>query len=1091
MKRFAKTLLFSLLGFAAIVLALTLYLRIKYPAERLKELLISTLANDYGLTVSIERLHFNLFSGFAMEGITIPEMKAGGIALARERAPLTIEKIAFAYRFSSLFKRKLEIDEIAINNPIISYWQAPDSTTNLDAIIRAFSDSNAAESDTAITLLPVDINLTSLALTGIQIRASLASDTATQEISAGPFEFVIHSAQFDRLNNLSAELELLCRNTAIAYSQRHHKDSSRDAALGAELQSQFHSRLVNRDSLTLRGEITLLPKSIRWQSHPVFSFPPITLRTDAGVNLALSRIDIPELRVALAGQERLAARVNINQNEKLATFDVRVDRGQIDLAQLIQIIQPQEGFWLIPALAGIAASGRLEFSGSEFQGNLEHIRYNLKLLGNDLFYHDAATGFSFEQGHLRLNYATTSDTNETILSTHLGLASCNLPLDSTRLLAIGPLDLHIEAALSADYLPRHGQFNFEVQNFSGGVIRGQGRIQSHTSKTNGKVTLANMAINAALQAESIELPPFTADSVQGKISGELLLTGKNLNEIACTLNLNNAPLNYLTSDDAGEIPPYHLKTSATFALHPDLTRIKIIDGNLQTEPGRLRFNGEYDLSASAYRFDLFDGMIILDEIVGMLPHHLLGDSLAPAPHIAGRAAFKGWLAGKTITPDSSDYNGEFIIDAGQAVYEDSALGLYLDDLQISSRWSITPAATQGEFTAKSRAPKMPDYLREPLPQTVASGSLIIGEDYFTLTKGRFEMQSWGVTGTFTTRGSFLPNGMNVKTDLDMDMNAQTEISPNAGISLQGTIKTKFEIDQFLPDDPFALQPTAIRSSLQAQDLYIAVDTLITIHHLNANLNAEQHYDTQLVGKETQIVLKPHLTEETPALATAGELLLLEDIFRKAPHATPANGNASHLSIARLEVMGYQLDDIEADLRLGDSRFDIPQVRMKFLDGNMLGNVLMGLGDGSPGQLSYSAAMQISSIDLSRLQPLAKQFDKGSRMSADFYLNGRGFTSEQLISDLTGKLNITKMEKKVAANLLQALDPKGTDRGIQNMRLLLKAKWNVRSMSFEVKNGFIYASLEPVKPWFSPFTLPSPIDFARLPLRYFMQTPATN
>ncbi|NUM75163.1 hypothetical protein HUU40_12445, partial [candidate division KSB1 bacterium] len=73
MKRFAKILLFSLLGFAAIVLALTLYLRIKYPAERLKELLISTLANDYGLTVSIERLHFNLFSGFEMEGITIPE----------------------------------------------------------------------------------------------------------------------------------------------------------------------------------------------------------------------------------------------------------------------------------------------------------------------------------------------------------------------------------------------------------------------------------------------------------------------------------------------------------------------------------------------------------------------------------------------------------------------------------------------------------------------------------------------------------------------------------------------------------------------------------------------------------------------------------------------------------------------------------------------------------------------------------------------------------------------------------------------------------------------------------------------------------
>ncbi len=1090
MKRFAKILLFSLLGFAAVILVLSLYLRIKYPAERLKELLISALAGDYGLTVSIDRLHFNLFSGFEMEGIFIPEATVGGIVAERERAPVSIDKVTFAYRFLSLFKRKLEIDELAVINPVITYRQGPDSTTNLDALIRAFSDSSVARPDTAITRLPVDINLTSLAFTGIQLKASIASDTTAQQIFAGPFDFMIHAAQLDRMNNLSAEIELLCRNTAITYS-RHNKNSSHDVAFNAEVQSQFHSRLVNRDSLALRGEMTLSPKSVRWQNRPDFSFPSINLRMEAGVNLALSRVNIPDLRLAIAGEEQLAARAKINQDEKLASFDVRIDRGEIDLDQFMQILQPREGLWLIPALADIALAGRLEFSGSEFRGNLENMHYNLALVGKDLSYRDADTGFSFEQGRVRLNYATTSDTNETILSTQLGLASCNLPLDSIRLLAIGPLDLQVEAALAANYLPRQAQISFEVQHFSSGKIQGRGQIQSNRNGASDKVALANMAVHAVLQAENIELSPFTADSVQGKISGALLLTGKNLNEIACTLNLNNAPIHYLTSDDAGDIPAYHLKTTAAIALHPDPTKIKITDGDIQAEPGSLKFAGEYDLSASAYRFEFFDGMISLDEIVGMLPHHLLGDSLSPAPRIAGRAAFQGWLAGKTNAPDSSDYHGEFFVESGQAVYEDSALGLYLDDLQIDSRWSITPAATQGEFTAKSRAPKMPDYLREPLPQTVASGSIIIEDDYFVIKNGRFEMQSWGVTGAYTTRGSFFTNGMQVKTDLDIDMSAPAAISPNPGLSLLGSIKATFEVDQFLPDDPFARQPAAVKGTLQARDLDIAADTLMTIKHLNADLKYEQHYEAQLTGKETKIFLKPHLTEEAPVLANAGERLLLEDIFRKAPHTAPSNGVPSHLSIARLEVMGYQLDDIEADLRLGNSRLDIPQLRMKFLDGNMLGDILIGLGDGSPEQVSYSAAMQISSIDISRLQPLAKQFDKGSRMSADFYLNGRGFTSEQLISDLTGKLNITKMEKKVASNLLQALDPKGTDRGIQNMRLLLKAKWNVRSMSFEIKNGFIYAALEPIKPWFSPFTLPSPIDFARLPMRYFLQTPATK
>jgi hypothetical protein len=80
---------------------------------------------------------------------------------------------------------------------------------------------------------------------------------------------------------------------------------------------------------------------------------------------------------------------------------------------------------------------------------------------------------------------------------------------------------------------------------------------------------------------------------------------------------------------------------------------------------------------------------------------------------------------------------------------------------------------------------------------------------------------------------------------------------------------------------------------------------------------------------------------------------------------------------------------------------------------------------------------------------------------------------------------------VASNLLQMLDPNGTDKGIQNIRLLMKARWNVRQLTFELKNGFVYASLTHAKPWYAPFKVLQPLDFARFPVQPYLKTTASE
>jgi len=1084
-KRFAKIFLFLLLGVVMLTAGATAYLRIRYPSERLKEILIATLAEDYRLRLQAGQLRFNLFTGFTLEKVTLAAMAAGDAP-----APLAIEKIEFAYRFFSLFKRKLEIDGIAIVRPRLHYQQYPNGASNLDDLLAAFIDSSAAPpADTvAATALPVDLDLQSLALTGIEIAARLATDSTNQRFTISPFDLTVAEFVVDRHNHLRAEIALDCRGTTLDYFATTTKPAD-TLGLSATLAAEIRCQLANRDSLTLTAVLTFTPQKIRLAKQPAFSLPTLGLRAQAALNLAAGRIALPELQLTLAGEEQIAARLTFDHEQTASRFSAQIARGRLDLGRLLELVHTHLGTQLLPALADIEAAGILDFSGSEIAGAPENLQINLTLTGTDLSYRDRRAGFAVDDGRLQVHYASRAAAAGASFSAKTDFAALVFPLDSATVLHAGPAAISLSGELGADQMPVAAALAFAIDDFAGAKISGKASLRPAGGQRRKGEAPNDYAVEAGMQFENLELAPFTADSLRGRLSGDLTLRGPSLRALACDFNLRNEPLTYLTSDDAGDIPADHLRTTAQLSVAPDFSRIKLTDGRISLGPGGARFTVDYQVEKPAYRVELTGGTLDLEEVIALLPDHLLGDSLFPAPRIAGQASFAGWLQGQFSASGTADYRGEFTARSTNAVYEDSTLGLYLNDVQLDTRWSLTPATTLGEFQARCAAPRLPDYLKAPLPETLASGVLVIATDDFAVREGGFEIPAWQLKGNYNVRGKFLADAMQVKTELSLALQAHPAIAPAAGVSLAGKLDGELVIDQFLPDDPFAPQPATVSGFLQLQDFEIALDTLLTIHDLDAELNFAQRYTSQLEGKEAKITLPAE--EQAPAamFANAGESLLLYEVLREPP--LPPRTPRSHFSIARLEVMGYRLEDIAADLRLGNSRFDLPQLRMKFLDGNFIGSVLVGLGDGSPEQLSYSTALQISSIDVSRLRPLTSRFEKGSRLSADFHLQGRGTSPEQLVRNLAGRLNLTKIENKVASNLLQALDPKGTDRGIQNMRLLLKTKYNVRSMSFEIKNGFIYASLEPIKPWFSPFTLPSPIDFARLPMRYFLESSSSQ
>ncbi|MGH7600296.1 MAG: hypothetical protein ACREOI_28415, partial [bacterium] len=824
-----------------------------------------------------------------------------------------------------------------------------------------------------------------------------------------------------------------------------------------------------------------------------------SLRAETHYNLVSSQLQIPDLHFSLADQELIAARFAIATSDSITALALHVNRSVIDIGQLLASARSRTSGDVHTFLQGLECSGTLEFSGSELQSDQNGMRYQVALRGRELAYADPASKLEVDQGQLEASWITNADSTMN-LEAHLEFETFDVPLDTQTVLATGPGDLVIDLALAKDFLPQQGELNFNWQNFSGGKLSGHAIIEPASNPPQRGSWLSRLLGEAEIRADSVELSTLMANAVNGKINGKIALAGKRLDELKLTFDLRNAPLFHKTEKYDAKIPPYALSASARTTINPALTRLAFEAGLLQFKPdtahipSAARFHANYDIAKNAFRFDLTDADINLAHVVKALPDTLFKGVEDPfkgmiTMQIAGAANAKGWLKTQLVGSDSLEYQGNFVLQTGNASYRDLALSVKAERLQINSQWQLTTNATTGVFNLVCPAPELPDYLKQPVPRTTVSGKMTIEEKTFKITEGKIDIPDWRAAGTYRVDGEFREKGMQVKTTVDLGLHAPETIVVDRGLSLRGDLQTSFVFDQYLPDALDEPQPARFVGQLQSDGLDVTVDTSLSLRDLKANCRFDQEFDL------LDLTLKPSQEASPAVFANAGEALLMYDIFgnvmredvtRKGVMRENVSG-PSRITIGQINVFGYQISDVVADLALGNCRLDIPKLSMKLFDGNLAGNLLVGLGNGNPDSISYSTSMQLASIDISYFRRLSAQFSKSSRLSANFSLRGLGMAPEKLnevVNNLEGGLNITKIENKVASNLLQMLDPNGTDKGIQNMRLLLKTRWNVRQITFEMKNGFIYASLSPVKAWFMPYSLPSTIDFARLPVRYF-------
>jgi len=206
-----------------------------------------------------------------------------------------------------------------------------------------------------------------------------------------------------------------------------------------------------------------------------------------------------------------------------------------------------------------------------------------------------------------------------------------------------------------------------------------------------------------------------------------------------------------------------------------------------------------------------------------------------------------------------------------------------------------------------------------------------------------------------------------------------------------------------------------------------------------------------------------------------------------------------VTIDSIEIMGYGISDISMDVTAANGYLEIPSIACDAYGGNFRGDLWAEINGMSLDSVRFGLQMQAAGIQTSQLVAKSERNWEESVICGDAHLTIDGIPSSPNF-DVSGKMDITRIGREVAVDLLQIMDPEGKDEGIQSTKQYLNQGWGVKVFSFAVRDGFVYSYIVPAAPPPSKLPmyvaskivrLPPQIAYGRIPLKFLLQMQAAG
>jgi hypothetical protein len=201
-----------------------------------------------------------------------------------------------------------------------------------------------------------------------------------------------------------------------------------------------------------------------------------------------------------------------------------------------------------------------------------------------------------------------------------------------------------------------------------------------------------------------------------------------------------------------------------------------------------------------------------------------------------------------------------------------------------------------------------------------------------------------------------------------------------------------------------------------------------------------------------------------------------------------------IDVDSISVMEYGISNISLDVTVANGYLEIPSMECDAYGGNLRGNLWVEINGISPDSIRTGIQMQVAGIRTSQIVTKSQRNPEESIICANGHLIVNGIPTSTSF-DVEGNMDITRIGRGVAMDLLQMMDPEGKDEGIQSTQRYLKQGWGVKVFSFSIRDGFVYSYMIPTAPPPSKLPmyiaskivrLPPQIAYGRIPLRFLLQ-----
>ena len=1087
--RFLRILLYLAVGFVLLIVVLYVALRIFIATGKLEAVLYKAVQDNLHRSLSIESIRIKPLRGFELNNVIIAPISRDS-AFAPDAFPVryaSVEKVLLKYRLRALWHKQIKINEILVERPQVELFLTPppaDTTTGRIAAAKV-PEKDSLQTAESVTSFPVSFELDLLQFRDAKINIVTVDSNVTQKIYLGDLDFYVDDLQIPR-GELLAQTELLkgnihlgCEKTRFSFFQKTTLATATDSlSVSGILNLDTNLILKGLDSLTTNMTLGLRKLKFATSALPELS-PlsfPFSLSFNAGsqFNYTEQKLVVDPLAIKIGGNTWLNLRATVDSVLTRPSIRLAVQQGKVPFRQLVKIastvlpdslLRPiyllNEQSFL--SLAGTSVSGKLAGDGEEMLLQLKGV-----LSVKDF-------GLTYNYGQFELSGFHFSATSKGVLSgdkisglqaaISAGYDTLSANLTDSMAVYTGRADLHTAVTLNERFLPLSVKGAISIENILGADLSCEYDIASPTNS-------GELQGGGYFQLTKIGLDRLPASPVRSTAQMVMTFFVNTLDSIATNLTLDTDSLRLQLDEQKEVFPPLHLvadmvvRTDTSFE-NFELRKFNLALNDLLTASvqGQVRALGQKGFSFSADTIRL-NHHPVLDWLPRQVQYSL--EDLAVTGYTILQADVKG-----TVLPEDSvqyDLSARFHNEQTNILYPSQFLTV--GGLQYQALAHInSDSGGDVRFSIK-----VDSFRTEQLPQplTLKNNALslqVVFKDFdsFDVLDGRLSLPDLHGEGKFNARLSQLATNPTTRAHFELDQIIGDTLRLTPDIHLLGT--THFGVDLTL-DTLFA----DVSIDLKINDLTLVVPNLSEISDINADLRVHQKVD---------LVRQVILGAETSEIYTPTEASI--DYYTYRPYYLKAIPNLSHLSIRKIQVLDYTLENFQAELLLGDGYVEIPTFLVDLYDGNMGGRLSVDLAGGDLARASYKLTGHFSGINSSLLLPRGADKGKKSIINANMKLFGRGLDPEQGL-DVGGYFYVTDIGPKVLANLLNALQARRSDSGIGYTQKLLSWGFKPKVVSFEIKNGYFYPAIFFAQPWYFPAHLSGGrVELARIPIMFFVQT----